>query len=168
MAEGAFLLDHRNQPLEPYPSHLIELLAEGGLSPDARQEFERLHREKKRIRCADGVIRHVVQKAYPFLRVNPGQERAEKGGCVLCQTAGSVAGGGGTFEIPESRGAIGVVLGTRLHPSERPEEKKTKKGGGTSRTRKYHKAFSVLWKIMELAGFTSLGGPLAWSAPPLC
>lgn len=163
MAEGALLLDHRNQPLAPYPPHLVELLAEGALSPDARREFDRLHREKKRIKCEDGLIRHIVQKAYPFLRVNPGQDRAKAGGCVLCQTTGGGIGGGGTFEVPESRGAIGVILATRLHPSEEPGEKKTKKGGVVSRSRRYHKAFSVLWKIMEQAGFTSLGGTLDWA-----
>src|SRR5918998_1713320 len=106
MNSDALLLDSKNQTLETYPQELVELLAEGALSPDARRELDRLHRQRRRIKCADGVIRHVVQRAYPFLRVNPGQERVERGGCALCENTGSEGAGRGTFEIPEKRGAI--------------------------------------------------------------
>jgi hypothetical protein len=165
MSPSALLLDSKNQTLETYPQELVELLAEGALSPDARRELDRLHRQRRRIKCADGVIRHVVQRAYPFLRVNPGQERVERGGCALCENTGSEGAGRGTFEIPEKRGAIGAILATRLHPASGGGDKKPPKGrgGGVSRTRKYHKAFAVLWKILEQAGFTSLGGPLEWA-----
>jgi hypothetical protein len=101
-ADGALLLDHRNQPLEPYPSHLIEQLAEGGLSPDARQEFDRLHREKKRIKCADGVIRHVVQKAYPFLRVNLAKSAPRKAGAFFARRPGVSRAAAGLSRFPRA------------------------------------------------------------------
>ena len=53
MNSGALLLDSKNQPLEAYPPELVELLAEGALSPDARRELDRLHREQKGVKCAD-------------------------------------------------------------------------------------------------------------------
>jgi hypothetical protein len=165
MNSGALLLNSKNQPLEAYPPELVELLAEGALSPDARRELDRLHRERKRVKCADGVIRHAVQRAYPFLRVNRGQERVGRGGCALCTNSSANGTARGTFEIPESRGAIGAILATRLHPATGGDKRKPPKGrgGGVSRPRKYHKAFAVLWKILEQAGFTSLGGPLEWA-----
>ncbi|MFL6284599.1 MAG: hypothetical protein ACJ74Q_15745 [Pyrinomonadaceae bacterium] len=157
-----YLLDDKNQPVAPYPPHLVELLIEGALSPDAADELDRLHRQRRRLQCGCKRILHVVQGNAPFLRRNPRQvERI--GECGLCSSSGSGARSR-SLEVPREYASIGVILGTRIHrPQDTEAEGKGEvKSGGTSQSQKYARAFGVLFSLMEKAGLTSLPTRLAW------
>lgn len=162
MSGGVFLLNDKNQPVGPYPAHLAEILIEGALSPDAADELDRLHRQRRRIQCSCKRILHVVQANAPFLRRNPKQvERI--GECGLCKSA-TAGGRGRALDVPREFASIGVILGTRIHKPQGAEggESGELKSGGASQSQKYARAFGVLFTVMDRAGFTSLPARVAW------
>jgi hypothetical protein len=159
------LLDYQNRELERYPDSLAELLERRPRSDDAIKELDRLHRERRRLLCNCGRILHVVQREYPFLRRNPGQNSTGPE-CTLCEssTAQRDHYEGASLARRQNVG-IGFILATRNHLDGQDDfggSERLQKREGVRDSLKYSRGFSVLFTLMEGAGFTSLASTLPW------
>ena len=81
-----FLLDHKNQKLGLCPERIVDLLERRPRSDGAIRALDRMHRERLRLRCECERVLHVVQREFPFLRRNPGQNSGG-GECGLCDAS---------------------------------------------------------------------------------
>jgi hypothetical protein len=159
------LLDYQSRELERYPESLAELLERRPRSDEAIKELDRLHRERLMLLCNCGRILHVVQREYPFLRRNPGQNSTGPE-CPLCEssTAQGEHSAGASLARRQNVG-IGFILATRTHldgQDDFGENERQQKLGGVKNSLKYARGFSVLFTLMEGAGFTSLASTLPW------
>jgi hypothetical protein len=108
----------------------------------------------------------VVQREYPFLRRNPGQNSTGSE-CPLCEssTAQKEHDDGAILARRQNVG-IGFILATRIHLNGRDEfgeSERLQKREGVRNSLKYARGFSVLFTLMEGAGFTSLSSTLPWT-----
>lgn len=156
------LLDSRNREVGIYPHHLAELLERQPRSDSGIEELERLHRERSRLLCKCGRVLHVVQREFPFLRRNPGQsvQGQECGLCMGAREYGAQIKGPGEARCLSG---IGFVLATRTHLNEQPAEQgNAPESSGRRTTFKYARGFSILFTLIDQAGFTSLSTTLPW------
>jgi hypothetical protein len=159
------LLDHKNQKLGVCPQQIVELLERRPRSEEAITELDRLHRERNRLLCECGRVLHVVQREYPFLRRNPGQN-SEGVECQLCEASHHYESqSAGASAARRERSGVSFILATRIHPEgsdggreEGDRLRRSGSGGGL----KYARAFGVFFSLMEGAGFTSLDSSLSW------
>lgn len=155
------LLNWQNQEIDNYSPDKIELLINAPFSNEAHDELDRLHRARYRLRCECMRILHVVQWTYPFLRRNPRQKK--KGPqCALCESDSLSNSRAGSFTVPEEESGIGLILATRQHQKKSSDKTRVKGSSGGTHKQKYQRAFTVLYTLMERAGFTSLCSPLNW------
>jgi hypothetical protein len=161
------VLDHKNQKLGVCPRQIVELLELRPRSEEAITELDRLHRERSRLLCECERVLHVVQREYPFLRRNPGQN---SGGveCRLCEALRHhEIHAKGASDARRGRPGAGLILATRVHAGgideARSEAASRRHSGAGAGSLKYARAFGVFFTLMEGAGFTSLASSLRWS-----
>jgi hypothetical protein len=159
------LLDYQSRELGGYPTSLAELLERRPRSDKAIKELDRLHRERLRLLCNCGRILHVVQREFPFLRRNPGQFSTGPE-CPLCESSSAHWDHfEGASLARRLNTGIGFILATRTHLEGQEDDRKNedrKNHGGTKNSLKYARGFSVLFTLIEGAGFTSLASTLPW------
>lgn len=161
------LLDHKNQELGVCPRQVVEILGRRPRSYEAIAVLDRLHRERNRLLCECRRVLHIVQREYPFLRRNPGQN-SEGAQCQLCEAWRSqeIQSEGASAARREGAG-IDFILATRTHAEGRDEERKgadhNHHSGAGKSILKYARAFSVFFTLIERAGFTSLASSLRWN-----
>lgn len=160
------VLDDKNQRLGVCAGRVVDLLERRPRSDEAIAELDRLHRERRRLLCECGRVLHVVQREYPFLRRNPGQD---SGGveCRLCEASRQYEiQSAGVSAARRSRAGVSLILATRIHPEGsdggRQEADRWRHSGAGGGGLKYARAFGVFFALMEGAGFTSLASSLHW------
>lgn len=161
------VLDHKNQRLGDCPQRIVELLERRPRSDEAIAELDRLHRERSRLLCECGRVLHIVQREYPFLRRNPGQN-PEGEDCRLCEASRHYESqSAGASAARRARPGVGFILATRTHPEgsdeRREEADRRRRAGAGSGSLKYARAFGVFFSLMEGAGYTSLASRLPWN-----
>jgi hypothetical protein len=161
------LLDHKNQKLDACPQQIVEILERRPRSDEAIAELDRLHRERSRLLCECGRILHVVQREYPFLRRNPGQN-SEGVECRLCEASRHYEiQSAGASAARRERSVVSFILATRTHAEGsnvvRKDDDRWCHSGAGGGGFKYARAFSVFFSLLEGAGFTSLASRLGWN-----
>jgi hypothetical protein len=163
---AVILLDHKNQKLGVCPERIVEMFERRPRSDEAIAELDRLHRERIRLLCECERVLHVVQREFPFLRRNPGQNA---GGveCGLCEASRHYESQSAAVTAARrERSGVSFILATRIHPEgsdggreEGDRLRRSGSGGGP----KYARAFGVFFSLMEGAGFTSLASSSSWN-----
>jgi hypothetical protein len=159
------LLDYQNRELGRYPDSMASLLDRQPRSEAAFKELDRLHRERLRLLCACGRVLHVVQREYPFLRRNPGQN-SNGPECGLCESSIAHEEQSNGVNLARSPNVgLGFILATRVHREGRDEERRNEDRQDRNRPSnsiKYARGFSVVFNLMESAEFTSLASTMPW------
>lgn len=144
---------------------VAELLEKAPDAPEAIKFLEDLRRRKLRLKCPCGRILHTVQRQSLFLRLNPKQD-VKGPECPLCESTFDGITGSQAARPLSSQAQIGLILASR-HMEEKDERERAEQtggGGGSLRMRlRYAGAFTVLWKLMEGAGFLELPAPIGWT-----
>lgn len=151
-----YLLDGGGERCGVCPPETVRVLCSDPPSPEAFDVLDRYHSQRIQLLCPCERRLHVVQGGHPFLRRNPGQGSGGPS-CALCESRWA-GPGEREGDRPDQDTEIGLILRLHPHPEERAAEVHSR--GRDAAHLRYGRAFGVLWRIMERAGFLSLGTSL--------
>lgn len=146
------LLDHKGRQIKFCPPWLVRSLVDEPHSYESIATLDAWHRGRVGMRCLCDAVWHVVQRAFPHLQRNPGQEYRSRKECLLCERKPRRTARSGRH-ASDDRPVVGLILCTPNHNAQG--------AGAMVRDQPNPNPTATFQRILERAGFTSLERPLS-------